>query len=76
MKTSKIYPEFKVGDKIRIFYFLESIKSLNKKIKKRTQIYAGIIISKHKEKNKTLFLLVRKVFQNGAIEKMFSINSP
>ena len=73
-------PTINLGDVIRITIFLELPKQVNegdKKEKERTQVYEGVVISKHlnnKQINSTI--TVRKMFQGGGIEKVFLLNSP
>jgi large subunit ribosomal protein L19 len=73
-------PQVNLGDVIKVTIFLELPKKLSegdKKEKERTQVYEGVVISKHlntKQINSTI--TVRKMFQGGGIEKVFLLNSP
>lgn len=73
-------PKIKLGDVVKVTIFLELPKKLeegDKKEKERTQVYEGVVISKHrngKQINSTV--TVRKMFQGGGIEKVFLLNSP
>ena len=73
-------PIINLGDVVKVTIFLELPKKLedgDKKEKERTQLYEGVVISKHrngKQINSTI--TVRKMFQGGGIEKVFLLNSP
>jgi large subunit ribosomal protein L19 len=73
-------PVINLGDVLKITIFLELPKQANegeKKEKERTQLYEGVVISKHlnsKQINSTI--TVRKMFQGVGIEKVFLLNSP
>jgi large subunit ribosomal protein L19 len=73
-------PQVNLGDVVKVTIFLELPKKLSegdKKEKERTQVYEGVVISKHlntKQINSTI--TVRKMFQGGGIEKVFLLNSP
>jgi large subunit ribosomal protein L19 len=73
-------PEVNLGDVVKVTIFLELPKKLSegdKKEKERTQVYEGVVISKHRniqQINSTI--TVRKMFQGGGMEKVFLLNSP
>jgi large subunit ribosomal protein L19 len=71
-------PQSRIGDSIKVIVFLELPNlSIGVKGKERIQVYEGIIISKHRNANPTnSTVTVRKMFQNGGIEKVFLIHSP
>ena len=73
-------PELRIGDKTIVTIYLELPKEVsedNKKEKERTQVYEGIIISKHGNKGQIeSTITVRKVSQEVCIEKVFLLNSP
>ena len=75
-------PNIKIGDSVKIILYLELPKSEDldsgkKEKKERTQLYEGVVISKHGKKGQIdATLTVRKVFQGVGIEKVFLINSP
>jgi large subunit ribosomal protein L19 len=73
-------PELRIGDKTIVTIYLELPKEVsedNKKEKERTQVYEGIIISKHGNKGQIeSTITVRKVSQEVGIEKVFLLNSP
>merc|ERR1712146_218076 len=68
------------GDVLKITIFLELPKQVNegeKKEKERTQVYEGVVISKHLNGNQiNSTITVRKMFQGGGMEKVFLLNSP
>lgn len=65
----KNLPEIKIGDAINI-----GIK-ISEGIKERIQYYEGIVIAKKNSSiNKTI--IVRKIFQGIAVERIFLIHSP
>jgi large subunit ribosomal protein L19 len=76
----KDLPDICVGDKAKITIYLELPKEVDegeKKEKERTQLYEGVIISKHGNKAQTgSTITVRKVSQEVGIEKVFLLNSP
>jgi len=78
-KRSNI-PKISLGDKIKIVIYLELPKEINdegKKEKERIQAFEGIVISKHLASTKIdSTITVRKMFQGGASEKVFMLNSP
>jgi large subunit ribosomal protein L19 len=78
-KRSNI-PKISLGDKIKIVIYLELPKEINdegKKEKERIQAFEGIVISKHLASTKIdSTITVRKMFQGGAREKVFMLNSP
>ena len=65
---------------LKITIFLELPKQVNegeKKEKERTQVYEGVVISKHLNGNQiNSTITVRKMFQGGGMEKVFLLNSP
>jgi len=73
-------PELRIGDKTIVTIYLELPKEVSedsKKEKERTQVYEGIIISKHGNKGQIeSTITVRKVSQEVGIEKVFLLNSP
>ena len=76
----KDLPDICVGDKAKITIYLELPKEVDegeKKEKERTQLYEGVIISKHRQSSQIdSTVTVRKMFQGGGIEKVFVLNSP
>lgn len=73
-------PEISLGDKVKIVIYLELPKEVEeggKKEKERIQAFEGIVISKHLASTKIdSTITVRKMFQGGATEKVFLLNSP
>lgn len=79
-------PKISLGDKIKVTIYLELPKSLEssendtenkKKEKERIQVFEGTVISKHLASTKIdSTITVRKMFQGGATEKVFLLNSP
>jgi len=73
-------PKINLGDVLKITIFLELPKQVNegeKKEKERTQVYEGVVISKHLNGNQiNSTITVRKMFQGGGMEKVFLLNSP
>jgi|TARA_B110000444_G_scaffold137413_1_gene128965 large subunit ribosomal protein L19 len=73
-------PNLSVGDKVNLAIYLELPKPAEgdgKKVKERVQNYQGVIISKHLNSKKIdATITVRKMFQGGASEKVFLLNSP
>jgi large subunit ribosomal protein L19 len=73
-------PKILVGDKVKILIYLElpqEVEGELKKEKERTQIFEGIVISKHLSSFKIdSTITVRKMFQLGSAEKVFVLNSP
>jgi large subunit ribosomal protein L19 len=73
-------PEISLGDKVKIVIYLELPKEVEegeKKGKERIQAFEGIVISKHLASTKIdSTITVRKMFQGGATEKVFLLNSP
>jgi len=76
-------PQIKIGDTVRIVIFLELPKeqadgnTKKDRKKERIQAYEGVVISKHgniEQPDSTI--TVRKMFQNGGIEKVFILHSP
>ena len=69
-----------LGDKIKVVIYLELPKEVaegEKKGKERIQAFEGIVISKHLASTKIdSTITVRKMFQGGATEKVFLLNSP
>ena len=80
---SETVPKVKIGDKVRVTIFLELTKEETEtdtkktKKKERIQSYEGVVISKHGSINQIdSTITVRKMFQNGGIEKVFLLHSP
>jgi large subunit ribosomal protein L19 len=73
-------PKISLGDKIKVVIYLELPKEVaegEKKGKERIQAFEGIVISKHLASTKIdSTITVRKMFQGGATEKVFLLNSP
>jgi large subunit ribosomal protein L19 len=73
-------PKISLGDKVKIVIYLELPKEVEegqKKEKERIQAFEGIVISKHLNSKKIdSTITVRKMFQGGASEKVFVLNSP
>ena len=73
-------PKIALGDKVRVVIYLELPKEVEegqKKEKERIQAFEGIVISKHLASTKIdSTITVRKMFQGGASEKVFMLNSP
>ena len=73
-------PKISLGDKIKVTIYLELPKEVEeggKKEKERIQGFEGIVISKHLASTKIdSTITVRKMFQGGATEKVFLLNSP
>ena len=76
-------PQIKIGDTVRVIAFLElpkeQIEDDTKKTRKkeRIQAYEGVVISKHGNLDTPdATITVRKMFQNGGIEKVFILHSP
>ena len=73
-------PEISLGDKVKVVIYLELPKEVEegaKKEKERIQAFEGIVISKHLASTKIdSTITVRKMFQGGATEKVFLLNSP
>ena len=74
-------PKISLGDKVKIVIYLELPKEVvaegQKKEKERIQAFEGIVISKHLNSAKIdSTITVRKMFQGGASEKVFLLNSP
>jgi large subunit ribosomal protein L19 len=71
-------PKLRIGDNVKVTIYLELPKIEEAaKEKERIQVYEGVIISKHSNRdpcNSTI--TVRKMFQGGGIEKVFLLNSP
>ena len=78
-KKSNI-PKLSLGDKVKVVIYLELPKEVvegEKKEKERIQAFEGIIISRHlASTNIDSTITVRKMFQGGASEKVFVLNSP
>ena len=78
-KNSNI-PKISLGDKVKIVVYLELPKETGdgeKKEKERIQAFEGVVISKHLASTKIdSTITVRKMFQGGATEKVFLLNSP
>jgi large subunit ribosomal protein L19 len=78
-KKSNI-PKINLGDKVKIVIYLELPKEVEegqKKEKERIQAFEGVVISKHLNSKKIdSTITVRKMFQGGASEKVFLLNSP
>lgn len=73
-------PEIFRGDKVKVTIYLELPKETDeggKKDKERIQAFEGVVISKHLTSTKNdATITVRKMFQGGATEKVFVLNSP
>ena len=73
-------PKISLGDKVKVVIYLELPKEVaegEKKGKERIQAFEGIVISKHLASTKIdSTITVRKMFQGGATEKVFLLNSP
>merc|ERR1711871_541653 len=73
-------PKISLGDKVKIVIYLELPKEVEegqKKEKERIQAFEGVVISKHLDSKKIdSTITVRKMFQGGASEKVFLLNSP
>jgi len=73
-------PDLALGDKVKVTIFLELPKQAEegeKKEKERTQVFEGVIISKHLSSKKfDSTITVRKMFPGGGTEKVFILNSP
>jgi large subunit ribosomal protein L19 len=72
-------PKISLGDKVKIVIYLELPKEIEggKKEKERIQAFEGIVISRHLSSIKIdSTITVRKMFQGGASEKVFLLNSP
>jgi large subunit ribosomal protein L19 len=73
-------PKISLGDKVKVVIYLELPKEVEegeKKGKERIQAFEGIVISKHLSSTKIdSTITVRKMFQGGATEKVFLLNSP
>ena len=73
-------PQISLGDKVKIIIYLELPKEVEegqKKEKERIQAFEGVVISKHLNSKKIdSTITVRKMFQGGASEKVFLLNSP
>lgn len=73
-------PEISRGDKVNVIIYLELPKETEdggKKDKERIQAFEGVVISKHLTSTKNdATITVRKMFQGGATEKVFVLNSP
>lgn len=73
-------PEISRGDKVKVTIYLELPKETDeggKKDKERIQAFEGVVISKHLTSTKNdATITVRKMFQGGATEKVFVLNSP
>lgn len=73
-------PKISLGDKVKVVLYLELPKEAGegeKKGKERIQAFEGIVISKHLASAKIdSTITVRKMFQGGASEKVFLLNSP
>ena len=73
-------PKLSLGDKIKVVIYLELPKEVGegeKKEKERIQAFEGIIIARHlASTNIDSTITVRKMFQGGASEKVFVLNSP
>lgn len=76
----EMLPIISIGDKINLIIYLElpqEISDSKKKVKERIQNYQGIVIAKHLSSSKIdSTITVRKMFQGGASEKVFLLNSP
>lgn len=73
-------PLLAVGDTVKVTIYLELPKKVEegqKREKERTQLYEGVIISKHLNSNQVdSTITVRRIFQGEGIEKVFVVNSP
>ena len=73
-------PALALGDKVKLTIFLDLPKQVEegeKREKERTQVFEGVIISKHLSSEKfDSTITVRKMFPGGATEKVFILNSP
>ena len=73
-------PKLSLGDKVKVVIYLELPKEVGegeKKEKERIQAFEGIIIARHLASTSIdSTITVRKMFQGGASEKVFVLNSP
>jgi large subunit ribosomal protein L19 len=73
-------PKIILGDKVKIFIYLElpeAVEDEKKKDKERIQAFEGVVISRHLSSKKIdSTITVRKMFPGGGIEKVFLLNSP
>lgn len=77
---SKDLPKISIGDKVDVTIYLELPKEVgeNEKAgKERIQTFSGTVISQHLAQSQIdSTITVRKMFQGGASEKVFMLNSP
>jgi len=73
-------PRISIGDKVNLTMYLELPKEVEegeKRAKERIQKFEGVVIAKHLNNSKIdATITVRKMFQGGASEKVFLLNSP
>ena len=76
----KNLPKISIGDKVDVTIYLELPKEIgeNEKAgKERIQVFSGTVISQHLAQTQIdSTITVRKMFQGGATEKVFMLNSP
>src|ERR1700685_969268 len=65
----KVVPQFEIGDQVEVH-----LKILEGE-KERTQVFAGIVISRKGEGMRDMFT-VRRVVQSEGVERTFPIHSP
>lgn len=64
-------PDFKIGDTLKVH------QKIREKDKEKIQIFEGILIARHRKKEKGTTITLRKIASGGiGVEKIFPLYSP